>query len=1415
MADATVDPNLYALSIALSLDSKEAFKQFDDFSTKVLEFEKQVEDAAASALDAFTDLFKVVSTNVEDITAGLKMVDTSVGSIKAGFTTISTSLVEISGNQQKSLKDIEKINELTDEYVTMHSDLADVLKEQPKHLLEFVKHTNAITDAVNTKNLAHDRQTAAVIEGTEAIRDMTKNIDHTNNAAHRTTRTWRLIKMAIFSAGRALMDVDKMTEAFVTTNYRAYGSQQQLAQGVRNLTLEYGVFGEAAFGAMKHLMDLKTPQRELVKYSEIVAKANRFTGVAVEPLAKYVTQMRVLGRTTADTEKQLRWTSEAMRSLGLTTQDVSKLTETAGLSAQELQIAMGGANNAVETYGKVEASLMGMSKQMGMSTAVGSELAKSFVDGGIAATNAAGLIGEAGITSDNFARIVAALGDEIKATGNDTASLAAEVRAGTMTTYDAQIRQQSYAASMGLSSVKALNLAEKVAEVARQQGIVIKTTADLERVMKIANNAQDPWTESMETFTAQLKVLTDWLGAAWRSVMQYAADALIPVLKAINGFLTYVGSAVVAVQKWVAEWRAAHPEWEWVVKGLTWVSGAILAIGIAIVAVTPLLGGFAILFSGSVATAITAVSTAIATGLTTIGSAVQGVMVPLLALSASLLLVGGAAYLMAQSFVALASIGWQGLGIGLVAVGLAIGVVTAALVVLGATAPVAAPAALILLTIAGAFALVAVGVAAVISSVALLTYSFVALAQSINGELIKNLPAFGYALFQFSLWGLAAGAGLAAAAFGLAQLGFGLTSAVVGMMAFGVAIAVVGFGLSFISEQLDSLEKLFGILASGNVLLATMNIALFGTAIVGLGWAVYPITPALLVLTGAMAAIAMASLAVSHSVSTLGASFATIETDKIKNINALIVQLGTVGVRSSNNIAALSKSLSGIGASLSGAGEGLSKFTADAIAMLPALATGLTSFGNIGKQASDNLLNLGKGIKDLGVGLTNIGDGVARFTEKSSAMFTAIKDGLDGLSGISKESSDKLAKLGDGIKNLGTGLLDIGNGLEKFTENSVKLFPALAKGLSQLSDVWVSTPEKLGKLGEAVNKFGSGLMDIVTAVQKLDDNSKTQFAAMSEGLRELGRVSIEESARIEKLSNATKGVGTGFSDIGNGIKLFTKEVVDNLGNVEVSMTTLAAVGDSSVAGLNKLAGVMPKLANNFKIVAESITAISTAVGGGIAEKLKELHKTLSGFDVESVSRSFMALRDATKSALGDFDINAGVGITSIDIFAAKLANASKELQRAVTAFKTPTDMLAAAVDKLFDSLEKFGTVKFDQGLSNVVTTLDTYVKSIDALAARIEQAVAPRAVPAPAAAPPEVQVAEINPMPTMQQIGGNDFEELVDGSAEQTEALNKIFELLAATLDKETLNSILSVLQDNLPKMANGTGDLKPALGGW
>lgn len=1414
MADATVDPNLYALSIALSLDSKEAFKQFDDFSTKVLEFEKQVEDAAASALDAFTDLFKVVSTNVEDITASLKMVDTSVGSIKAGFTTISTSLVEISGNQQKHLKDIKEINELTDEYVTMHSDLTDILKEQPKHLLKFVEFTNNITDAVNTKNLAHDRQTAAVIESTEAIRDMTKDIDKAKASVSKTTKLWRLVKTAILSASRALLDVDKMTEAFVTTNYRAYGSQQQLAQGVRNLTLEYGIFGEAAFGAMKHLMDLKTPQRELVKYSEIVAKANRFTGVAIEPLAKYVTQMRALGRSAIDTEKQLRWTSEAMRSLGLTTQDVSRLTETAGLSAQELQIAMGGANNAVETYSKVEASLMGMSKQMGMSTAVGSELAKSFADGGIAATNAAGLIGEAGVTSENFARIVAALGNEIKATGNDTASLAAEVRAGTMTSYDAQIRQQSYAESMGLSSVKALNLAEKVAEVARQQGIVIKTTADLERVMKIANNAQDPWTESMETFTAQLKVLTDWLGAAWRSVMQYAADSLIPILKGINAFLTYVGSAVVAVQKWVAEWRAAHPEWEFVAKGLQWVGGAILAIGLAIVAVTPLLGGFAILFSGSVATAITAVSTAIATGLTTIGAAVQGVMVPLLALSASLLLISGSVYIFSQSLAVLAALPWYVVALGLVGVAVEIWAMNSALVALGSVSPAAMAGALVLLTVAGAFSLVAVSIAAVIASVALLTYSFVALAQSISVELIKNLPAFGYALFQFSIWGAAAAVGLALAAAGMQVLGIGLATVVVGMMGFGVAIGVVGYGLSFMSEQLDSLEGLFGILGSGNVLLATINIALFGAAVTGLGWAVYPITPALLVLTGAMAAIAIASIAVSNSISTLGTSFATIETDKIKNINTLIVQLGTVGIKSSNNIAALSKSLSGIGASLSGAGEGLSKFTADTIALLPSLANGLVSLGGIGKQASDNLRNLGTGIKDLGIGLTNIGDGVARFTEQSSAMFLAIRDGLSGLSAISKESSDKLAKLGEGIKNLGSGIMDIGNGIEKFTENSVKLFPALADGLNQLSNVWTSTPEKLGKLGEAVNKFGSGLMDIVTAVQKLDDKSQTQFASMSEGLRELGRVSVEESARIEKLSNATKGVGTGFSDIGNGIKLFTKEVVDNLGNVEVAMVTLAAVGDNSVAGLNKLAGAMPKLANNFKTVAESVTAISTAVGSGIIDKLKELHKTLSGFDVEAVSRSFIALRDATKAALGDFDNNAGNGIASIDTFAAKLANASKELQRAVMAFKTPADMLVAAIDKMFDSFEKFGTIKFDQGLANIVTTLDTYVKSIDALATRIEQAVAPRTMPAPAAPPPEVTVAEINPMPTMQQVGGNDFEELVDGSAEQTEALNKIFELLSATLDKEALGAILGILQDNLPKMANNT-DLKPALGGW
>ena len=828
----SIDPNVYALNIQLQLDAQEAFTTLDKFGTVVSSVEEKIAEVADKTLHGISDIVGHIASSLTNVWNLSNLIGTSADNISLNFKDVNKSIVDTQQTNEDELDNLLKrrdyLEDITESIVdtqqTNEDELDNLLKRRD-YLEDITEFYDQIGDTLNDHVKLLDSDLNLLNDIREAIKlknrghyDQNEHMHHTNElwdqSAAGATRNanlvtdirnlWHGLYGTVSSTIGLFRKVDEGTEAFVQTNYRAYGSQQLLLQSTRQLTMELGVSEEAAIATYKALADFKTPIAELNKYAKMVAIANRTTGVSTHTIANYTKSLRLAGLSLDQIERNITYTTEAMRKFGLNQDDVNKLMNTSSGDMLKLKRIFGGSAEEVSKFKETITVFAGVARSIGASTDAAISLQQHLTN----PVNHKILEAMTGVTINNMddMRVAIMKGGEqlynldakmkdLKSRGIDVTSLAIE--------YD--VLSEKMFGSSEAGAVAAATY-EKVKNELKLAG---KNANDFAEVAKVLAKIQaDQLAEANNTLTGQLIILSNTFGAVTGAILQFVADGLFYFVYAINTLLYPIRefSAIwIDVMGWLNKSIPGFQILTAVVKiftaGLVLLGstlfGLVTTTGLFSFQLTSLgasIGLIGTIFTRMMASLATAaqgfsqvlivVFSSIGRGLTILGATIRPVMVPLLALSASLVLTAAASWLFVESIKSIVNIGFDAIPavIGLTA---SIGALGLVLVGLGTLAQ--GPIAVGILVIGAA--LMMAGVSASLMGSGLLN---AAKGMSILSGVITPETVFNLSLFGLSL----------------VALGSAAIFAVPGLIVLGSALMVVSSGISIFGAIFEDLSAM-------------------------------------------------------------------------------------------------------------------------------------------------------------------------------------------------------------------------------------------------------------------------------------------------------------------------------------------------------------------------------------------------------------------------------------------------------------------------------------------------------------------------------------------------------------------------------------------------------------------------------
>lgn len=676
-----IDKNVYALSISLALESDAAFATLDTFNKNISDVEKNLANAAKSSLQTIQTVGVEANTAVSNLAKTYQEIDSYTVKIQKTLIDSSKELTDQFNNGMDRLKDAKKeYKQLQDEF-KLHEDTGEELEDHITANEKFCKGLENIVQLINLKNQGHKEQNKLLGIDNDHINSMDGGIQRVGKNSKQVTDSFREIERAAKNLWSLIKEADEATEQFTTSNYRLYGSQQNLAQGARDLTMEHGVFSKEAQEAYKVLGNLKTPREEIGKYAESIAKANRYMGVSIDSLGTFSRKMRVAGGDATSTERQLKWMSGAMRGMGLNAQDVSKILGDTTVSGARMKSLFSN-KDAVEGIDKIKASLMGVNTSLGQSTDVANSYINTLMDNGEMRQQLTALTGREIETTDDLAVAITLAKDALKAHGLQMEDVEGITRSMNAT------QQQSFAEAFTGGNKEALTMLMNIDKLSGGMSTQVKTADDLANALGHLKPAVEPFDESMNTMTAQLNSLQNIFKDATRTALQPFVQGFADIFKILNEEVIPVFRTIgVYIQKMIDEFKAASPMFERNYPLIKRIGGVIGALGISLLMVVGSIGAFSMAFSkasgvvkgagqivDSIAKMVVSLATAlgesikvilsgIGQGLGAILNAVKGKEATLLKLAFALIMIAAAAYIFAMAIEKIGKVGDKAPGI--------------------------------------------------------------------------------------------------------------------------------------------------------------------------------------------------------------------------------------------------------------------------------------------------------------------------------------------------------------------------------------------------------------------------------------------------------------------------------------------------------------------------------------------------------------------------------------------------------------------------------------------------------------------------------------------------------------------------------------------------------------------------------
>jgi len=577
----SIDPNIYALSIQLDMDSGQAFDSLDAFDSRIGKIEQDVSKAvqeSIASVESSADTAAKSLDSAKSIIAGILSLSDDLGNSLSAAAANSDITDQLDGQlklQEEILKSQTMAGDLLARNQEVSEDIADVLKEEHHNIEEIVEFFKELQDVIEKKNLGHEEELGLVEKESEAVQSINKG--WLENIATLGGVYYTLDRIA-----NRIARISDDTEHFTNANYRAYGAQLDLLNSTRMLTAESGIFYETALEAMKVLGDLRVPRDELEQYAKMVGMMNRVTGMSIPTIAKYAHSLRAVGRTADQIEEHLLGLQEKMRKFSLSAEDMGKILDSTAFSARELSMIFADAD-AAEAYAGVKIELTSLAKQLGVTEDMAAGLDQVLGDQRTMALMSRAL-GKNISTTEDFQAGILAFAD---AHGTAMNQIEADIKKGGAAAERAMVQQKAlqdavfggnkalYEFSASLASVAKqdrdmLRLAKAVAaggpaaataqqqmeKLAKERGLEVSEipnhVAQLNK-LKGANNqlsasieyqryvleqlkadAMDPFSEANNTLFAQLRMLRDRVGSLISTAWAPLERSLTKVLQAVN-----------------------------------------------------------------------------------------------------------------------------------------------------------------------------------------------------------------------------------------------------------------------------------------------------------------------------------------------------------------------------------------------------------------------------------------------------------------------------------------------------------------------------------------------------------------------------------------------------------------------------------------------------------------------------------------------------------------------------------------------------------------------------------------------------------------------------------------------------------------------------------------------------------------
>lgn len=1435
-----VDPNVYALSIQLQLDSSDAFSTLEEFSQAAADVEERVSTAAQNSLNTITGL-------VDNLNQQLSQAVITTGQLADAANNVETKLVSSAGTlkdayntEQDSLEDLQERLEHLEKIDDLQSELEKSLQREQKTGEEYLGTINRWIDALESKNLIHDEEAGMIEAEQDLVDGMNDSWESIKETQIDSKDVLLKIRAAVASIWAIIKNFDKETENFVTANYRVYGSQQKLVNNTRQLSAEYGIFREEAIATYKALADVKTPREEIYKLSATVGRANRVTGVGIDVLAEYSFRLRGAGFDADRTRKQIDMLSAAQRKFGLSTYDVQKAIEAQTLSVGQQVMHFG--KDAPEAFMKASLGLKAIDKELGTNAA--EDWMKRLQLTGVEAEvfwDKFGIDAGASVEEkfDSMTKMAQIAADEVGISLDKLAS-------GDVT--QAQRDELKIIAEVyGVTEEMIYANARANAELTDEQKRNMMTMEGITEAFKDQIEADKRWRESMATLTAQLNQLKSAINAVIGWIVQLVADALIPVLYVLNFVVKIIGVFIGMIRSaigWMEEWI---PGFSLLMKIVKFVAGAIIGLILVLLVAGTALAAFGFAFGSvsnivmggldiirgvgrailSIARAIGAsirvIFTGLGQGLAALGNAVKPVIIPLLQLAVAVVLVGAGFWLMGMGLKMASDNGWAALGM-LVAMTVAM---LAIIIVFAIIATVAGP--VIPLIIALALAVLILGAAALLAG----------LGMYFMGMAVEQIANYGLQA-AMAMPPLAAGVLLLGAAGLFASFGIMLLAAALWLLAPPVMMLGIGFYLMATAMQMISADQIIptatAILQASYIFLAAGALLIPAGALLMIGAVL--IMTASFMLSGAGVILIPAAWLLSIAAGILGpASETLLESAK------RLYESGTTLYPASMMLWGAALALMGAMPLMISAGVLMTAAGAALMAGTLAFKLGTIFLGGVADTVYQNGLKIGRGGTQLLAGVRAILTAANLMGSAGSALKSSVKQLSSALESIDEDKLKLLGKLAWMLKWSGALIQSGAQALLEGAGILVQAAQALLSGSTTIQSAAQQLhPSSVLLVQSGYNIRLAGILLLVGALTILESVSSLWAAAFSltmlvPTLANVGEKLVESATQMFQAGLYYKYAGKLMNQAADLLTLGALMLIDSSDRIMIAGVMLQYSSEQLYYGSFSLTIAASRLEWASYILWQAgrwLRPASRSIYIGmlwLQSATKRFRSSVDDIDkmgrgMHLFAESFEMLSHAPIDSIGNAADAALAAMPNVNKLARELDKSAGLFQAAADKFVKPVREISASLEELGGALAEIGsqglTVQSDMDKLGVM--LDKYAGLMGMTAERLELAVVAKAQPAMAAAREEglEDAVRSEAITTVQVIDKTEGEaERVD---ENTLLLTEMATNLRGINDKmeamgegggTELTTIVELLETYLPDMTSKDQGLTTEFNQW